>query len=115
MGLFVGSVIVYQILYTDVTDHLPEYATLKAMGYPNRFFAKVVLQQSVILSVLGFTPGLALSLAIYRYTALATGYTMELTMMKAIGVLALTTCMCVVAGLLAMRRLRRADPAELFQ
>ena len=33
MGFVVGCVIVYQILYSDVSDHLPEYATLMAMGY----------------------------------------------------------------------------------
>jgi putative ABC transport system permease protein len=102
MGIIVGSVIVYQILYTDVTDHLPEYATLKAMGYRDRFFDAVVLKQSI-------------SWAIYRYTAATTGYTMDLTLAKAAGVLATTIAMCAFAGFLAMRRLQRADPAELFQ
>lgn len=114
MGLIVGAVIVYQILYTDVTDHLPEYATLKAMGYADRSFAGVVLQQSAILSVLGFLPGITISWAIYRYTAATTGYTMNLTLQSAGAVLLATIAMCLAAGLLAMRRLRRADPAELF-
>jgi putative ABC transport system permease protein len=57
MGLFVGSIIVYQILYTDVSDHLGEYATLKAMGYRDRYLFGVVIQESVILSVFGFVPG----------------------------------------------------------
>ncbi len=115
MGVIVGAVIVYQILYRDVTDHLPEYAALKAMGYPNRFFSGVVLQQSLFLSLLGFIPGTAISWAIYRYTAAVTGYTMDLTPTRAMLVLAATVGMCVVAGLLAMRRLKHADPAELFQ
>jgi putative ABC transport system permease protein len=114
MGLIVGAVIVYQILYTDVTDHLPEYATLKAIGYADRSFAGVVLQQSAILSLLGFVPGIAISWGIYRYTAATTGYTMNLTAADAGAVLAATIGMCLAAGLLAMRRLRRADPAELF-
>jgi len=115
MGLMVGSVVVYQILFTDVTEHLPEYATLKAMGYADRFFAGIVLEQSVILSILGFVPGVIISWVIYRYTAATTGYTMDLTLTKAAGTLALTAGMCVAAGLLAMRRLRQADPAELFR
>jgi putative ABC transport system permease protein len=115
MGVLVGSVIVYQILFTDVTEHLPEYAVLKAMGYPNRFFIGTVFEQSLILSVLGFVPGLIISWLIYRYTAATTGYTMNLTVLTAIGVLALTAAMCVVAGLAAMRHLSRADPAELFR
>src|SRR6516225_2261332 len=61
MGVFVGCIIVYQILYSDVTDHLPEYATLKAMGYPDRFLFKLVMQESMILSVFGFVPGILIS------------------------------------------------------
>ena len=30
-----AAIIVYQILFADVSDHLAEYATLKAMGYSN--------------------------------------------------------------------------------
>ena len=115
MGIFVGAVIVYQILYTDVTDHLPEYATLKAMGYPAEFFRRVVLEQSVMLSVLGFIPGTAISLVIYAGTRAETGYAMTLTPGNAVMVLAVTVGMCITAGLLAMRRLRRADPADLFR
>jgi putative ABC transport system permease protein len=115
MGLFVGAVVVYQILFTDVTEHLPEYATLKAIGYPDSFFAGAVFQQSLILSALGFLPGVLISWAIYRYTAATTGYTMTLTLDRAGGVLVLTAGMCIVAGLLAMRRLRGADPSELFR
>lgn len=115
MGLLVGSVVVYQILFADVTEHLPEYATLKAIGYPESFFSRVVLEQSFILSILGFIPGLLISLALYQYTASTTGYTMELTLGKATSSLVLTAGMCVAAGLVAMRRLRQADPAELFR
>ena len=45
MGFIVGTVIVYQILYTDVSDHLAEYATLKAMGYKSTFLFSVVIQE----------------------------------------------------------------------
>ena len=74
-----------------------------------------MFEQSLILSVLGFVPGLIISWLIYRYTAATTGYTMNLTVLTAIGVLALTAAMCVVAGLAAMCHLSRADPAELFR
>ena len=65
MGLLVGAVIVYQILYTDVTDHLDEYATLKAIGYHDRYLFSVVLQESLVLSCLGFLPGFAIAQALY--------------------------------------------------
>jgi len=115
MGFIIGAVIVYQILYTNVIDHLPEFATLKAMGYSNRFFSALVLKQSLILSVLGFIPGTLLSWVIYRYTAASTGYTMILSLDKAAIAFTSTTIMCILAGLLAMRHLKKADPAELFR
>jgi len=115
MGFIIGAVIVYQILYTNVINHLPEFATLKAMGYPNHFFSMLVLKQALILSVLGFIPGTLLSWVIYRYTAASTGYTMILSFDKAAIAFTSTTIMCILAGLLAMRHLKRADPAELFR
>lgn len=114
MGFIVGSVIVYQILYTNVSNHLPEYATLKAIGYRSFYFVRVVLMQSIYLSVIGFIPGALISYALYEMTAMETGYTMALTVDKLGGTLAATIIMCFIAGLLAIRRLKRADPAELF-
>ena len=79
MGFVVGAIIVYQILFADVSDHLAEYATLKAMGYTNRYLFGVVLQEAIILAVLGFLPGLRdLRLALPRHRD-ATQLPMELT------------------------------------
>ena len=114
MGLIVGMVIVYQILYTDVNDHLPEYATLKAMGYPNGYFSRLVLKESLILSLLGYPPGALISWAIYAYTSSTTGWAMVLTPGKIAFTYALTLVMCVLSGCLAMRRVQHADPAEIF-
>ena len=65
MGLVVGMMIVYQILFADISGHLNEYATLQAMGYRNRFVSGIVLQQAAILSVPGFIPGAAASAFLY--------------------------------------------------
>lgn len=114
MGLIVGSIIVYQILYSDVTEHLPEYATLKAMGYPNRFLFSVVLQESMILSVLGFLPGLVISQGLYMVTKSATLLPIRLTIARAVAVYVLTAVMCAGSGALAMLKLQSADPADIF-
>ena len=74
-----------------------------------------MLKQSIILSILGFVPGTVISWLIYRYTAANTGYTMDLSFERASIALLLTVFMCTAAGLLAIRRLSRADPAELFR
>ena len=114
IGAIVGVVIVYQVLSTDVADHLREYATFKAMGYPHRFFIGIILEEAVILGVLGFLPGVTLAFLIYAAMAGATGLPIAMDASRAFGVLAGTIIACALSGALAARRLKGADPAELF-
>jgi putative ABC transport system permease protein len=113
MGFIVGIVIVYQILYTDVSDHLAEYATLKAMGYGNLYLAQVVIQEAFVLSILGFIPGLGISFGLYNLTKNATLLPLYIWD-KAIPVMILTMVMCVISGAISLRKVQSADPAEIF-
>jgi putative ABC transport system permease protein len=114
MGFIVGTVIVYQILYTDVADHLPEYATLKAMGYKNSYLLMVVFQEALILAVLGYLPGCSLAVGLYTLTRSATNLPMAMNIAKAVSVLIMTIIMCTVSGAIAVRKLQAADPADIF-
>jgi putative ABC transport system permease protein len=114
VGLIVGIVIVYQILYTDVANHLPEYATLKAMGYSDRYLLTVLLQESLILAILGFIPGLLVSFGLYQITFAATLMPVMMKIERAMMVLILTIVMCTVSGAIAMQKLQLADPADVF-
>ena len=114
MGLAVGMIVVYQILFSDVQDHLREYATLKAMGYTNMFLSRVVLNEAIMLAVIGFVPGAVLSLFVYTQSSEATNLPVEMTTERAVLVLGLTVAMCAISALLALRKLRSADPAEVF-
>ena len=114
MGLLVGAVIVYQILYTDVVNHLDEYATLKAMGLRDRYLYAVVLNESVFLSVLGFVPGYVIAVLLYVVARHNAHVPVEMTLARAVGVFLLTVMMCLGSGWLAMRKLTYADPAEVF-
>lgn len=114
MGFIVGMVIVYQILYTDVADHLPEYATLKAMGYTDFYLLQVVFQEAIILALVGYLPGFALSNFLYLLTTNATALPVVMDVAKATTVLILTVIMCVGSGAIAVRKLNAADPADIF-
>jgi len=114
MGFFVGAVIVYQILYTDVSDHLPEYATLKAMGYPDSYLLGVLVQESLILSLMGYFPGAVISWGMYELTRSATLLPIFMTPERAVLVLFLTILMCSISAAIAVRKLRDADPADIF-
>lgn len=114
MGLIVGTVIVYQVLATDVRDRLPEYATFKAMGYRNRYLLAIVFEQALILAVMGFIPGATVSVGLYALTREATNLPLMMTTIRAIQVLIFTILMCAVSGAIATRKLQAADPAEIF-
>jgi len=114
MGFVVGAIIVYQILFADVSEHLNEYATLRAIGYRNSFVTGIVLQQAAILAVLGFLPGVGVAWWLYGKAAAATNLPLYVTPERAGAVFALTLAMCAISGLLAVRKVRRLDPAEVF-
>ena len=114
MGLIVGMVIVYQILFADIASHLAEYATLKAMGFSPGYLRLVVMGASAILAGLGFIPGILASAGLYDVVAKATLLPLRMDATRGAMVLALIFGMCAFAGLLAMRKLRDADPADMF-
>jgi putative ABC transport system permease protein len=114
VGFMVGAIIVYQILYAEVTNSLAQYATLKAMGYTDGFVISIVIHQSAILAFIGFFPGVALSMWLYNILAEATKLSIYMTFEQAILVLVLTFIMCVGSGTLATRRLMSLDPADVF-
>ena len=115
MGFVVGVMICYQILSSGISSHLAEYATLKAMGYGRRHLVGFVLQESLILALVGFVPGLAASVALYGWLAALTGLPMRLTAGRVALVFVFVVAMCLTSGLIAVRKLFAADPAELFK
>jgi len=114
IGFIVGAVIVYQILYSDVSDHLPEYATLKAIGFKNRYLLMMVFQEALILAAIGFMPGFAISQGLYLITRQATLLPIMMTIDRAVLIFLLTTLMCSVSASIAMQKLQSADPADIF-
>lgn len=114
LSLVVGTAIVYQVLVSDVASLLPEYATLKAMGYSNRYLARVILQQSLALAILGFVCGSLLSLGLYGLTTAGAQIPVRMTWTNLALVLGLSIVMCAGSGLGAVRKAFQAEPADLF-
>lgn len=114
IGFGVGAIVVTQILFADVNDHLAEYATLKAIGYPNRYLYGVVLYQALLLAGLAYLPGFFIAKFLYVRAEAATLLPMELSQEIGVGVFVLTLTMCCLSGLMALRKLHRVDPAEIF-
>jgi putative ABC transport system permease protein len=110
----VGFLILYQVLSSDIARRLSEYATLKAIGYDDRALATIVVQQGFAISVVSYAPALLLAMWIYRVTRSATHLPMGMTVGRVGGVLFLTLAMSAASGWLALRKLRAADPVDLF-
>lgn len=114
IGVLVGLVIVYQVLSTDVADHLREYATFKAMGYGPRFFLGIVFEEALVLGVLGFLPGLIVGTTILTVMGKLTTLPLAMTPSMALSVFLGTVVFSALSGAIATRRLAAADPADLF-
>ncbi|MEM7552686.1 MAG: ABC transporter permease DevC [Cyanobacteria bacterium P01_A01_bin.84] len=114
MGFFIGVIIVYQILSTDVNSHLKEYATFKAMGYGNNYLLGVIFEEAIIIAVVGFIPGFFIPLGLYHLAAAATNLPIYMTVARAITVFILTIIVCGISGAIATQKLQSADPADMF-
>ncbi len=114
IGFIVGMVICYQVIFSDIADHMPEFATLKAMGYPTLYFIMLIVVEALLLSLFGFVPGVIASRVLYGWLSGQTGLLMSMTVNGVAFVYASTVVMCVASGMLAVRKLLAADPATLF-
>jgi putative ABC transport system permease protein len=114
LAVVVGVIFVYQMMAADIRNMLPEYATVKALGYRPPYLTAVVLWQALLLAVIGFIPGFFASLLLYYVARTVGGIPAEMTAMRAATVLALTGAMCLASGILAVRKVHTADPADLF-
>jgi putative ABC transport system permease protein len=113
VGFLVEMVILYQILSTDVMNRFREYATLKAMGYSHRALAWIVLQHAVLLGSAGYLSGFGVACGVYRVIAEAIHLPVSMDLARGMGVGMVTLVLCMGTSLLALRKVRVADPAEL--
>lgn len=113
-GLVIGSITCYQILFNEIVDRMKQYAMLKAMGFSNGFLRRVILAQAILLSFGGFALGLAAAYSVYAYIARETALAVQISLTSGGIIFGLAAGMSVAAGLIAVRRVSGADPAELY-
>ena len=114
MGFVVGVIVIYQILYSNISTHFVQFATLKAMGFRNKYLLNVVFQQAIILAVLGYIPGFAISLGLYDIAKDATKLPIVMDLSKGLLVFTSVIVMCLTSGFFSTNKLRKVDPAEIF-
>lgn len=114
ISVVVGIMVVYQIVSTQVSRQLPQFATLKAIGYNNRALAATVAAMSLLIVAAAFAPALAAAVWVYQVIRHKTLLPVTMTPGHAAAVLAAALAMAAIAALLALGGLRRADPADVF-
>lgn len=114
IGALIGLVTVYKVVSTDIADNMRQYAALKAMGYGQGYFLGIVVEQALILGVLGFFPGLIIGTGLLTAMGAMTALPLAMTPALAGGMFLGTLVFSVLSGAIATRRLAAADPADLF-
>jgi putative ABC transport system permease protein len=114
IAFIVGMVIMNQILSTQILRQLPQYATLKAIGYTDGQLRGIVASLAAAMAVMGFLPALAVSYVLYAIMRDATLLPIEMTAARIATVLAAALGMSAASALMSARVLKRADPADLF-
>ena len=114
MGFIVGIGITYQILYSNISNHLVAYATLKAIGFSDRYLLTTVFIQALLLAILGFLPGIVVSFGLYDLARSATQLPVTMDISKTLNVFLSVIFMCSISGILAIQKLRSVDPADIF-
>jgi putative ABC transport system permease protein len=114
ISFIVGVMVLYQTLATQIARHLPQFATLKAIGYDDRYLAAVVTIEAAMIVLIAFAPAAVAALAVYAQLRSATLLPVVLTASRLIAVLAITLLMSTASAFLSLSNLRRADPADVF-
>jgi putative ABC transport system permease protein len=114
VGFIVGMLISYQIIYTDLAEQQPQYATMKAMGYRIGYLVRVVLEQAALSALTGWVPAVLLAVLLFRIVGEIALLPLHMTLELALVSLLLTLTMCLISAVLAVRRVVTADPAEVF-
>lgn len=115
VGVIVGMVVVGQILYSSVSDHIKEFGTLKAMGASDWVIYGVIIEQALWMAVLGYVPSMGLCFGLGAWTFATQGITILITLPMAVGILGITIFMCVGSALFAIQKVTRVDPAIVFK
>ncbi|MBV9826532.1 MAG: FtsX-like permease family protein [Alphaproteobacteria bacterium] len=114
VSIIVGVMVLYQTLATQISRQLPQFATLKAIGYSDRYLDAIVLIESLLMMLVAFVPAMIAALGVYSLVRKQTLLPLDLTPSEFGIVFAASLAMASVSAVLSLSALRRADPAEVF-
>jgi putative ABC transport system permease protein len=114
LGVVVSAVVTSQTLYTITQDHLPNYATLLAVGFSRWRLLICVLAQAVVLSGLGVVLG-GLAFQGLRVASAGTPAPLETTALVFAGLVAVSVASCLLGSFLSVKTIFHIDPVAVFR
>jgi len=115
LGFIVGMLILYQILYTDVSNHLSDFSTMLALAYTYGRIRIIVFQESLYLVAIGYPIGVIGSILLFSLINNATGLQVKMSADRVLICFALVVLMSSISALMAMQKLDDANPIEVFE
>jgi putative ABC transport system permease protein len=114
MGLVIGSIIVGNTIYASTSEHLKEFGTLKAIGASNWDLYKIIIEQAMVNSVIGFATGMAVSYVVIQLMKKGK-LEVLLPWPVLVGVYVVTLLMCLGSSILSIYKVTKIDPALVFK
>ena len=112
--ILISIFILYQILYVKIANNLGNYATLKAIGFSHISLVMIVIQESLILGIAGYIPGVIVSTLAFAYLADATKLLIQMEPLTAAMIFGLICLICLLSAVISLIKLQEADPIEIF-
>ena len=112
----VGLAVAGLTIYTATVERTREYGVLKAEGFTNLFLYRVVFEQSIVTSVLGFIVGAGLTILLAPFAQnLVPQFVVLVRWQDILGITGATLLMALIAAYIPVRRIARIDPVVVFK
>jgi len=116
VAFVVGLSIAGLTIYTATVEKSREYGILKAEGFTNRFLYRVVFEQSLVTSALGFLLGAsAVVLAAPFAQDMVPQFVVLVRWQDILGIAGATILMALIAAYIPVRRIAQIDPVTAFK
>jgi len=116
VAFIVGLAVAGLTIYTATVEKSREYGILKAEGFTNRYLYRVVLEQSLVTSALGFVLGVGATVLLAPFAQdLVPQFVVFVRWQDLLGITAATLLMAVIAAFIPIRRLAQIDPVTVFK
>jgi putative ABC transport system permease protein len=114
MGLIIGTIIVGQTIYASTIEHIKEFGTLKAIGATNGDIYRIIIEQALIIALVGFATGMIISKLALNITKKA-GLEAYLPWEVLAALFIITVAMCVGSSVVSIFKITKLDPALVFK